>query len=1158
MPDNREPPANRISHLRKLLVDPLVPVHDKDIPLVRNAALSLLSIVGVTLVIMPFNVALGGAVEDLIQIIPNTILLSAAYWLARRGHVRTAIWIAVVVLSAMVWLVSVPIFIDDPTGMQIYFIIPLAFAGFFLKPQETILVALAHWIATFSIPLMFPTIAFDVGMVNVLVYLLLMGTLFVAVSMTRRHTSFDVNRIVKNQKVRLDILLEFVSDAVIIHREGIIQYVNDTGVKLIGADHAKQVVQETLNTFIPERVDTWVTAQRVQRDGQTIIVTNESLNTLHGKTYQVTITASPIIYQDDLCTQLIVTPARMDVAAPATTPDFISLETVGDLAYKATFTADKALNVDVMQGPLIERLGFPLVDLKKRIKSWDMFHPEDIPIVKQHIRGLLNGNPRVTEFRVFDAYYDVLWLRDSSRPVVDEQNKVTGVSGVVQDVTERLESEVALRTHALRQAVVAELGQRAMRPTTDLTALFNEVLLLISQVLEVPICRICEAVENEPQAMRVTAEIGWSPVVKVGDLCSTTEDVVTRTAINRREPIMISDYRDTEGGLHSEAHRSLEILSGISVVMVSQSGVTGLLEAHDTHPRNFSMDDVNFLQALGNILAAFVERQRFVDAESQQRMTAEALSEIAAMLNQSLDLDAVLEQMLDQLNRILPHDAVTIMLIEHDIARVIRHRGHDRFGATDKTLEAVKIPTTDDTFIKMMLETGNGVIIPDVREVANWVVVPGNEWIRSYAGAPIITENEHVGIINVDSATVGTFNQEHLKRLQAFANQAGIAIRNARRADMLEQSVRERTRELELQRVSLQTILNGTGEGIFYAESGIIRYVNDALTSMTGYNEADLVDQPVTCLLAETSSQQWQEIVSAIRHSRVIREGLALIRQDGSTFDAGLTISKVDVEASAPRTVTLVRDISREKALDEQKSRFIATASHELRSPASSLNTRIYLMRRAPEKMDKHLDILERIAARMNGLIEDLLDISRFEKGVIQLKRRHVILQQLMLDTIELVQDEAREKSVMILSELSLDEPTQVYVDPDRFAQVINNLVTNAIHYTPSGGTVTVRTFDSTESDLPYTIIEIEDTGIGISPEDRGNIFQPFFRGTTMEQGTGLGLSISKDIVQMHGGKIEVESELGAGSTFSIKLPIMPMRDEQSLPLTTEWRSEDQ
>ncbi len=239
-------------------------------------------------------------------------------------------------------------------------------------------------------------------------------------------------------------------------------------------------------------------------------------------------------------------------------------------------------------------------------------------------------------------------------------------------------------------------------------------------------------------------------------------------------------------------------------------------------------------------------------------------------------------------------------------------------------------------------------------------------------------------------------------------------------------------------------------------------------------------------------------------------------------------------EAERFRAVTVVRDISQEKLLQLQRSNLVTYASHELRTPITNLKTRLYLLRRRPETLAEHLTILDMVTERMRQLVEDLLDISRLEHGLIPLRSDTLALQDVIDEVVRVQSAEATQKGLE-LEVVQTPAPIYVLADRHRLIQVVTNLLTNALNYTPTGGVVRI----TLEQDGAAAIIEIEDSGIGIAPENLPYIFQPFFRVVSEVTGTGLGLSIAKEIIEMHGGSISVRSQLERGSTFQITLPLL-------------------
>jgi len=223
----------------------------------------------------------------------------------------------------------------------------------------------------------------------------------------------------------------------------------------------------------------------------------------------------------------------------------------------------------------------------------------------------------------------------------------------------------------------------------------------------------------------------------------------------------------------------------------------------------------------------------------------------------------------------------------------------------------------------------------------------------------------------------------------------------------------------------------------------------------------------------------------------------------------------------------------------EVKEEFVASVSHELRTPLTSIHGFTSLVLERPDLPDEvrhQLGVVARNVDRLDRLVSDLLQTAQVERGLIHLERERTDIAALVRQSIE----EARPAIAGAKLTLATRVPPQlvVNVDPQRFSQVVDNLVSNAVKYTPAGGRI--------EVDLSVTHDRVElvvlDTGIGISMRDRTHVFSRFFRAPHAArqsiQGIGLGLSITKAIVDSHGGRIEVESEEGRGSTFRVRLPL--------------------
>lgn len=236
--------------------------------------------------------------------------------------------------------------------------------------------------------------------------------------------------------------------------------------------------------------------------------------------------------------------------------------------------------------------------------------------------------------------------------------------------------------------------------------------------------------------------------------------------------------------------------------------------------------------------------------------------------------------------------------------------------------------------------------------------------------------------------------------------------------------------------------------------------------------------------------------------------------------------------------VAVMQDITRFKEMEQMKDEMLSTVSHDLRNPITSIQgfvDLISLVGPVNEKQAFFIGKVKKATAEMGSLINGLLDIAWIESGM-EFNKEPCAVPDLIETVAHKFQDQAAQKKLSLQTEITDDLP-QIRGDPERLRQALSNLVINAIRYTPEGGQVTVRG----QTQNGQVIMEVKDSGIGISASDLPKIFDRFFRAenefTQATEGTGLGLGIAKTIVEKHGGEITVESQPDEGSTFRIALP---------------------
>lgn len=255
---------------------------------------------------------------------------------------------------------------------------------------------------------------------------------------------------------------------------------------------------------------------------------------------------------------------------------------------------------------------------------------------------------------------------------------------------------------------------------------------------------------------------------------------------------------------------------------------------------------------------------------------------------------------------------------------------------------------------------------------------------------------------------------------------------------------------------------------------------------------------------------------------------------------ANLGDDKEKINDVAHGAVAVLNDITNEKLIQKRNAEFVSAVSHEMKTPLSGIKAYVELLvdgdAETEEQREEFLNVIEGQADRLQRLVENLLNLARIEAGVVEVNKTPRSLNELLNEALGVVQPTAQQKNITLVDDIS---PLYlgVLADRDMLLQAAINLLSNAIKYTHAGGKVTLRS----RMDDRDVVFEVEDTGVGLNPEDCDKVFEKFYRvkkDTNMAPGTGLGLPLAKHIVEdVHGGRLTLKSEPGKGSTFRITLP---------------------
>jgi signal transduction histidine kinase len=623
----------------------------------------------------------------------------------------------------------------------------------------------------------------------------------------------------------------------------------------------------------------------------------------------------------------------------------------------------------------------------------------------------------------------------------------------------------------------------------------------------------------------------------------------------------------------------------LAVPMFLSGKVVGAVSAQSYQYDAYTENDQQILSTLANQatvaifnarlfdqtqkLAASLEQrvvERTAELEHEQHNT-ETLLRILTEVSSSLDLDRALSRTLALLNEAIGADQGTIMFLHVEDNMLYFRAG---YGYKDEANQSGQAASGSMPPIKVgeglagwVVKNRQSVKVDDLYQDSRWVVTDGSQQFRSALVAPLLVGEDVIGAILVFHRSPAYFGADGLEMVKAIGSQVAIAINNAQLYELIRDQAERLGSMLRQQQMeaSRQTaILEAVADGVLVTDpANLITFVNASAEGILDVTGARMQGQSLENFagLFGKSTQTWVNTVKDWSENPGSQS-----REAGEMYAEQINLDngRVALVHLAPvvwhseflGTVSIFRDITHEVEVDRLKSEFVATVSHELRTPMTSIRgyVDILLMGAAGalnENQSHFLDIVKSNTERLNILVNDLLDVSRIEAGRITLSMHLVDMQEVANGVMDEVLRRSQQENKPIAVSLEVSETSlpRVMADPERIRQILGNLVDNAYNYTPAKGWIKICLRQKNGS----IQVDVKDSGIGVSLEQRERVFERFFRGedplVLATPGTGLGLPIVKQLVEMHHGKIWMDSMgiPGQGSTFSFTIPV-PQTEE--------------
>lgn len=928
---------------------------------------------------------------------------------------------------------------------------------------------------------------------------------------------------------------------------GRITYVNAALMQLLGAQQPSELLgRSSLDFYVePDSARTWINDLSETRG---LITQDVELRRLDG---------TPISVRD-------VWRGHYDASGKMIYADGILQDISGEreLAQQLQLVADNSPDVIAIFAAGLGRtlyanrpdlLGHPLSRISTIEATLELIHPEDREACLAHWTAASSGSqpPPMLEYRMRSAAGTWEWVQNRQAVLAtDTDGRPRQILYVISIVTERKKNEEAL---AQRNAQLEALYQisSALVSTLDLHTIMQRFLSHLRDVVPLDSAHITLLTAAEPRFM---ASIGLTHpdlVESVNRTMSLTPFM--RSIVEARAPVIKGDVQQDPDWVLIPGTEHIRGWMGIP--MFYQGEIIGLLTLDKSEPDFYTQEHARQALTVAQQAAVMImNAELFQRAQEEIAERRSAQDRLLATLEHTSALYQVANWLIasNRLGEMLPRvlDLVAQTLGAHQ-GLLISMEPNQR-APLHQIQQGITNQASGWALYQTILE-----LVPNHRDERR----SDREWPAGMRQT--LSDGRHVvaaplryqGLLALlRPAEQPPFSSEDQELVAALAGQITIATENEvlyqqvrDEAQRLEDLVDQRTHQLHLERLRLQAILDATGEGIFYIEDYTFQYANPAFCRMLGYSSYELVGRPLSIIRSPMRPDQ-EELPASDPFEQILGEGDAwqiditwLRRRDDSTFPASLNFTLLGEPGTEPkRLVAVVRDVSREQALQAQRVRFLTNAAHELRTPLTSFGLRLHMLRRQPERSAEHLESLERAAQYLKQIVEQLLDLSRFENGTLRLQWEMCGLQTLIMDALRAHEPDAQMRDVVLSSRLPSEE-IRAAIDPTRFTQMLDGLLTNAIVYSPGGSPVLVTLRLEEHGGLPVALIEVSDRGQGVEahllPDQ---IFEPFSRPRLgNQQETGMGLAIARQIARLHSGSISAQvDEVHGINSITVRIPV--------------------
>jgi PAS domain S-box-containing protein len=610
-------------------------------------------------------------------------------------------------------------------------------------------------------------------------------------------------------------------------------------------------------------------------------------------------------------------------------------------------------------------------------------------------------------------------------------------------------------------------------------------------------------------------------------LRDTVERGLAGWVVQNRRAALVPDTSKDDRWLRraDDAIEQTGAKSAICVPLMARERLVGVLTLVHSVPNVFDEDHLELMRTIADQASVAVLNARLYTESQRTARVMSALAEGAAAINTSLEMKDVWRRVLNQTMQALQVETVALGLIDAAAAELVFEAaaGHNSGNIPGRRF------SIHSGLAGLVAREAHGVIVPNVVQDKRFGEEDkfGGIQMRSVAIAPIQSQGRVIGVLEAINPVSGAFDPDAMLVMTGLGSLAGSTIQNAQSLDRL-QKAHQHYRELFEDSVDPILITNWEGK---------ILEANRRAVALSGFTNEALHTMSIGQLHNLNTNKVGPDFEKLKQQAECAYESM-LHTDNGGTVPVEVHARRVEFE-EADSAQWILRDITARKELDSLRDDMTAMIYHDLRSPLGNIVSSLEMMSTIlPEDegtLRSMLNIANNSTARIQRLINSLLDISRLEAGQQVVDQMAVDPIALMIEAIRDVQPSVNGRSQTLEKKASSVLPL-IYVDVDMIHRVLINLMENASKFTPVGGRIEI----GAETNGTYVKYSVRDNGPGIPEADRDRIFEKFtrLRGKERASGLGVGLAFCKLAVLAHSGQIGLESEVDQGTTFWLTLPV--------------------